>query len=204
VSEWHHVLQPGDGAIDIGANVGSITKRLAARVGLDGVVVAVEPDPENYQALVKHTQGLPQVMPVQAAVTDTYGDMVELYHDTEGTRHSLWEANLLKAKGSARAVPTVTVDGLAYQVPKLKAIKVDTQGAELLVLAGAQETLQRDGVVWHVEVWPFGLEQAGGSVKGLLDAFWRWGYYPQGVTWDEILSAKHGSNHGALDVVFAR
>ena len=203
MSDWLNVLQPGDGAIDIGANVGSITKRLAERVGTSGHVLAVEPDPDNAAHLFTTCLQLPQVHVVRAAVTDVYGDSVEMHIAKRGEHHSLWEANLLHGQGYTRVAPTVTLDGIAYQVPNLKAIKVDTQGAEMLVLAGATETLKKD-VVWHVEVWPFGLKNAGSSVEALLDVFRRNGYQPQGITWDAVLNATHGSDHGALDVVFAK
>src|ERR1019366_4893171 len=41
---FRHLVQPGDRCIDVGANVGYHTIRLAKLVGEDGEVIAIEPD----------------------------------------------------------------------------------------------------------------------------------------------------------------
>ncbi len=46
------LLDPGDTAIDVGANLGYITSLMAARTGKTGNVLAIEPHPELYQELL--------------------------------------------------------------------------------------------------------------------------------------------------------
>lgn len=45
------VLEPGEHAVDVGANVGYMTSLMATRVGGRGMVVAIEPHPEIFDEL---------------------------------------------------------------------------------------------------------------------------------------------------------
>ena len=86
--------QPGDRCVDVGANVGVHTVRLARLVGPDGEVIAIEPDPD----VVRRTQrnvalnGLANVRVISAAASDRAGEM-RLYRpsprDTNRARASL-------------------------------------------------------------------------------------------------------------------
>jgi FkbM family methyltransferase len=46
------VLRPGDVAVDVGANCGYFTAVFAERVGVNGTVVAFEPNPKFKEHLV--------------------------------------------------------------------------------------------------------------------------------------------------------
>jgi len=199
---WSAYLCPGDGAIDIGANVGTVTRRLAEAVGPTGHVLAVEPDPRALTVLRAVLITCPWVTILESAVIDSVG-VAEMHLSQDSRHNSLWKANMKVDTDRAITVPTTTLDRLAASVPNLKAIKVDTQGAESLVLSGARKTLTHD-LVWHVEVWPHGLQNAGSSADALLKVFRDAGYRPVDMTWDQILTAQHGSPHGATDVVFTR
>src|SRR5438445_727917 len=60
---------PGMAAIDIGANIGYLTMLLATLVGPSGLVVAVEPNPENVKLLEasRRANGFDQVCVIAAA-----------------------------------------------------------------------------------------------------------------------------------------
>lgn len=204
LSEWHACLQPGDGAIDIGANVGAVTRHLAKRVGPTGCVIAVEPDPRAVTMLRQTVQGFPWVRVMEMAVSGGL-EVRPLYLSADSPQNSFWAANTLKADGASIAVPTITLDTLAANVPNLKAIKIDTQGAEVEVLKGGQETLQRKGLVWHVEFWPTGLRNAWTSPQVLADMFSANGYHPQGRSWEKVLaSMAHMDGHKSVDVVVSQ
>src|SRR5512144_2877298 len=49
-------LRPGDWALDIGANVGHYTLRMAELVGREGRVVAVEPVPDTFALLAANAR----------------------------------------------------------------------------------------------------------------------------------------------------
>src|SRR5262245_50644826 len=75
--------RPGSCAIDLGANVASLTVLLAHKVGSQGRVVSFAPEPFNYCLLQRNveTTGLSNVICEQAAVTEREGP-VSLYLST--------------------------------------------------------------------------------------------------------------------------
>lgn len=197
-------LSPGDGVLDIGANDGSMTVQFAKWVGPSGCVLAIEPDPQTYAHLVRNTQALRQVRLACAAVTSARGEHTLHSDRLERKRNSLWAANVMKP-GEAIQCLTDTLDHYAAQVPRLKAIKIDAQGAEAHILDGGTATLQRTDLAWMVELWPEGLRHAGRSVREVADAFARHGYHPKdpkGRTWDELITVIDPyTGHKAIDVL---
>jgi FkbM family methyltransferase len=140
------LLGPGDRCIDVGANIGVHTVRLAKLVGAQGEVIAIEPDPELAQRARRNlaANDLANTRVVVAAATDQESEHLRLYRpsaaDTNKGRASLLELPYLT--GEAATVPGVTVDGLRPGPVRL--IKVDVEGHEAAVLAGAAAVIARD------------------------------------------------------------
>jgi FkbM family methyltransferase len=142
---FRHLVRPGDRCVDVGANVGVHTVRLARLVGRDGVVLAVEPDPDVVWRAQRNItlNGLANVRVISAAASDLAGEM-RLYRpsprDTNRARASLYHHPYLT--GVATTVPVVTVDGICADAP-VALIKVDVEGHEAAVLRGAANTIAR-------------------------------------------------------------
>ena len=135
------ILRPGDTVVDVGANVGFLTRAFASFVGKSGRVWAFEPDPTTFQCLLYNTQALPQVSASQVAMSDRIGDMTFYLHPTSGMSNSLvnaWHGS------SGSTVTTSTLDAWMTRsaLAPVRLIKIDVEGAELLVLHGMQETLR--------------------------------------------------------------
>jgi FkbM family methyltransferase len=183
--------RPGWTIIDIGAHMGIFAVRAARMVGEDGKVVAVEPHPHNYAALLGNIRRnmLQNVTPLYLAVSDHEGEQRLLLSKgsgghtllpSEGTGspelsnlQKLWSHSLL-ASGEKRArsivVKTVTLDQLIGNCRKVDLIKIDVEGAELLVLSGAARTLRRSGVRVVIESHSHELAT---KVVGLLQPYCR-------------------------------
>ena len=186
--------------LDIGANVGEYSKRYARRVGESGSVIAVEPDPEIARQARERLAPYPWVTVMPVGVDKCLGHTT-LYRDTERKRSSLWAANRLETLDEIQ-VECVTLDFLANMVPNLRAIKVDIQGAEARMLAGATETLQRTNLAWYVELWPMGLRHAGSSADEVCDIYEAHGWEPAGCSWAQIRAGiPNQSGHGAIDML---
>jgi FkbM family methyltransferase len=142
---FRHLVRPGDRCLDVGANVGVHTIRLAKLAGPTGEVLAFEPDPE----LARRARGNVQlnevanVRVIEAAAADRNSTAV-LYRpgtaDTNRARASLLHHAYLT--GRKQEVPTVTIDDSCPAPVAL--IKIDVEGAEAAVVAGAAATISRD------------------------------------------------------------
>lgn len=194
-------LRPGDGALDIGANVGEHARQYAEKVGPTGHVVAVEPDPETAQKCREQSSMYPWLKVLEVAVTAIGEGPVTLFRDQDRRRNSLWQDNILEAGDDSVTVWTVTLDQLADLVPKLRAIKIDAQGAEAQILQGGWRTLRNPGLTWYVELWTEGLQHAGSSAETVIGMFEETGWLPVNSTWDQVRRGAQGqSGHGSMDI----
>lgn len=131
------VVRPGMGVLDIGANVGFYTLLSAALVGEKGWVVSFEPLPRNLKFLREHVRlnKLRNVTVVAAAVADTDG--VASFASAEAH-----EMGSLSEDGQIE-VEVLALDGAieSGRVPAPDVMKIDVEGAEARVLAGAAKLL---------------------------------------------------------------
>lgn len=142
-------LCPRDRAfLDVGANHG-IYSWVAARVA--SRVIAVEPNPEVAAELVR-TFG-DRIDVVAAALSDHDGRVTLRVPRHDGralTSRGTLDATAHGAEHEAIEVPCRRVDDLG--LPPLGMIKIDVEGHEHAVLAGAFATLSRDRPVVLVEI----------------------------------------------------
>ena len=129
---------PGDTVLDVGAHVGYYTVLSAVLAGPSGAVWSFEPNPVNAGFLRCHAEinGLRQVRVEQAAVSDAEGTARFDFGTGSGTGH-------LSTDGAIE-VRTLRLDDVCAAngiVPK--AVKIDVEGAEAAVLAGAAATIER-------------------------------------------------------------
>ncbi|MDR3671593.1 MAG: FkbM family methyltransferase [Holophaga sp.] len=136
-------IHPGDHVVDLGAYAGGSSYTFAQAVGTRGKVLAVEPDPLNYDALVRNVShhGLSQVIPVRAAVWESNGESL---FQAEGSMGSSLSATLNRDYNLV-SVPTLTLESLLdeHGFKELQFLKMDIEGAELKVIAQAMPLLCR-------------------------------------------------------------
>ncbi len=136
--EFERSLSPGDVLYDIGANVGFYTVLGASIVGSDGAVYAFEPMPRNLEFLRRHAaiNRLENVRVIDAAVSDSAGTAT--FDDTQHPSMGSLSA------GGTLTVRTVRIDDLVAsgELRPPTVVKIDVEGAEEMVLAGAAETLR--------------------------------------------------------------
>jgi FkbM family methyltransferase len=144
----------GDWVIDVGANVGFYTKRLAELVGPTGRVLAFEPVPETFVLLANNLEccGICNVTLINAAVSEMAGvaGMRIPQHADTGLKN-FYQAHLLNTDVGELRVLTVSLD--SFHIPKaVRLVKIDAEGHELAVLKGMRETLARDRPILIVEM----------------------------------------------------
>ena len=132
------LVKPGAVVYDIGAHVGFYTLLAATRVGPRGRVVAFEPLPRNLAFLRMHVSmnGMTNVVIQAVAVADHHG--IQRFDDSAGPSEGH-----LAAEGSL-VVECVTLDELVAsgEIPPPDLIKIDVEGAELMVLRAGEATIR--------------------------------------------------------------
>ncbi len=140
------LLQPGDAAIDIGSCVGTYTMSAAAEVGPQGSVIAVDPDPAAIAILQRTAElnGFNNVAAICTAASDVNGlTQFSVEEERPDTRHMTGDA--FEPGSLHRVVPTRTIDSIAHDLGlarHIRFIKIDAEGAEAKVLAGAEQTIE--------------------------------------------------------------
>jgi FkbM family methyltransferase len=137
-----HGLRPGDLFVDIGANIGSYTLLASAT---QARVICFEPVPDTFEALLDniHLNRLTHRVDARnQAVGREAGDL-EMIADQDTTNQALVPGS--RYAGKSLRVPMVTLDAaLQGAIPKL--IKIDVEGFETEVIAGAARTLAASGL----------------------------------------------------------
>jgi len=145
LAEW---VKPGDWAIDVGANIGHYTARLAELVGPGGHVVAFEPLPENFAILAALATAWRNVTLLQAGAADTAGETyMNVPRWADGTLKP-YEARL--SPDGDRRVLAFPIDALGIR-SRVALVKIDVEGLEAVVIEGMRALLARSRPVVILE-----------------------------------------------------
>jgi FkbM family methyltransferase len=137
------LVQPGDTILDVGANIGLWAMAAAKRSGNAGNVHAFEPVPHSFDLLRENfaLNGLDSSCCRQLALADRSGTSV-IYAASNG---NCGAARLLKLDGVDTPVETtlVTLDHYCekHGISRVDFMKVDVEGAEILVFRGGRSLL---------------------------------------------------------------
>jgi FkbM family methyltransferase len=161
--------------IDVGANVGFFSLRFAKWVGDGGRVISIEPEDRNYNILILalEREGLSgRVHALKAVAAASPGTMFLEINPLHPADHKI------SRDGTGLAVTAVTLDGIAQdnRDRKLALVKIDVQGAEMLVLKGATDILKNAGPALFIELHEEGLNKFGTSVSAILNYLSEYGY----------------------------
>jgi FkbM family methyltransferase len=135
------LLQPGDVALDVGANVGTVALPLARKVGPTGFVYLFEPQPLIFQALCTTLtlNGITHAKVHRTAVGSQTGE-VFMPH-VSPTQALNYGAIKVAGSNQGESTPLITIDSL--RLARCNLIKIDVEGMDFEVLLGATETVAR-------------------------------------------------------------
>lgn len=146
-------VTPGSTVWDVGANVGLFAFAAASAAGADGTVLAIEPDVYLATLLGRSAAGTnvscARVDVLAAAVADNVGLAEFVVARRSRSTNYLLGFGTTETGGEREhhVVPTVTLDWLLKWLPPPDVVKIDVEGAERLVLAGAGRLLDRQPVL---------------------------------------------------------
>jgi FkbM family methyltransferase len=143
---WTRLLENVTTVFDVGANIGLYTLLAAAHLRGRGTVHAFEPNPDVFRALARSIDRnfFTHAHTAQLALSDSDGETnFFLPKDRAWTNGSLIEG--FTDQDASLVIETMRFDTYCakFQINKVDLIKVDVEGAELRVLRGMGELLQR-------------------------------------------------------------
>jgi FkbM family methyltransferase len=137
---------------DVGAHHGHVALKFR-ELFPKAKIYAFEPFPESYDHLVRNTESDPDIYTFPFGLSDVAGARAFQSNANSATNSLLptseggaetWAPGLLETKNVVEA-SFETVDSVVAmtKVPQIDILKIDTQGAETLVMAGASLSLER-------------------------------------------------------------
>lgn len=177
------ILRHGMVCVDVGANEGLYSLFAASRVGIQGVVLAVEPSGREFARLKDNLSlnRLHNVRPFRLALFSNtgYGELAIAEYEHEG-QNTLGRriANPLVKSDSIERVQLKRLDELLQEedISRLDFVKLDVEGAELHVLRGGEEAIRRHQPVLQLEINEQGLHLQATSKEQLFEMLLSWNY----------------------------
>lgn len=166
-------VTPGSSVVDVGANVGFFTKKFARWVTDGGRVVAIEPEEINFRRLTRMISArrlenvVSSVHGVAAQRSGKRRLQINPFHPGD---HKIGESGV---EVNAYALDEVLAE---LKVGHVSLIKIDVQGAEAMVLAGAAQTLERFQPSLFIEVDDDRLRAMHSNAKEVFEMLQRRGY----------------------------
>jgi FkbM family methyltransferase len=175
---FNKLVRSGMVVLDVGACVGYYTLIAARLVGVSGRVYAFEPDPTNYELLLKNISlnKYENIIAVQKAVSNETGQ-ANLYLSNKNIgAHSMYFND--RVSSHTVTVPTITIDDFwqSLNCPTAHLIKMDIEGAEIMALEGMKRLCQQESLKLIIEANSITLSEAGASPDELLSKLEAFGF----------------------------
>jgi FkbM family methyltransferase len=165
LGDTDYLPRQGDVVVDIGAGIGEFTLWCAAA---GARVTAFEPDPLAFDCLERNIAGLPEVTAYQCALWKERADL-RLQASLDTSESSLIEDSKPASRlADVEAWPLDSVPAIAA-LPFIDFMKIDGEGVEPEILAGAARTLRRTRVI-AVDVGGERRPKLAARVEGILNS----------------------------------
>ena len=133
----------GDIVVDVGTYYGRYTLMASGYVGSTGLVLGIEADLKNYCITKRNIENnkIRNVLLFHLAASNHEGTIKLYKTETPGTHSICWNTI-----SKYDIVPSKTIDSLIDQLSlkRVDWIKIDVEGAELMVLEGSHRTFERN------------------------------------------------------------
>ncbi len=163
VDEIRRFLSPGDVAIDIGAHSGDSTIPMALAAGPSGCILALEPNSYVFQVLARNAKLNPQktrIIPLPFAATPEDAELVFQYSDSgycnggQFDQISRWtHGHAFELRVQGRNLLNYLEASHPELIPKIRYIKIDTEGNDEAVIHSIAELLTRNKPYLRFEMY---------------------------------------------------
>ncbi|HUK36047.1 MAG TPA: FkbM family methyltransferase, partial [Vicinamibacterales bacterium] len=189
--------------VDVGAHIGYYSLKAAAVLGPRGRVIAVEPNPPTVRELRDNiaASNAAHVHVYPVACSDKESTLVLYAAPRANTGQSSLSRANAGQEGAVAAeykVPARPLDAIVLEdgVRRVDVIKVDVEGAEMLVMRGAGWTLDRFHPVVMVELIEKQLQAMGTSTAEVRAFFAAHGYVERVAITDNVVFGWKDSGTG--------
>jgi len=139
------LLDRGESALDVGANIGYISGLMAARSGPEGSVLAFEPHPKIFSELVINVDSwrkhpIARIRVVELALSSSNGSAV-LQEPADFEKRG-GTASIVTSGSSGMPIATARLDEMRLDSPVVDVMKIDVEGHEREVLEGSRKLLE--------------------------------------------------------------
>ena len=141
-------IKPNDVVLDVGAHIGYFTLLFAKLVGSEGKVFSFEPEPKNFELLTKNIEinNYENVITESKIVSDKNKTCTLYTFETSSGANRIYKPN------ENINVKPIEVDSISLDeyfknsefLKRIKFVKIDVEGAELLVLKSKKSIFQNN------------------------------------------------------------
>jgi FkbM family methyltransferase len=168
-------IREGMVVVDIGANVGTYTLLALQRIGTSGRVISYEPTPRVFDILKNNVWINGYIEGGQAdlrqkAASDGSQDHGQFFISSNSLMNSLYGEDTSSTRPvQVIEVETVSLDQDLADIPRIDVVKIDTEGAEPMILRGMHRIIERSpGITCFIEFAPSHLIRAKVDMREFL------------------------------------
>jgi FkbM family methyltransferase len=146
ISNLIALAEPGDHVLDVGSNIGATVLALCERVGETGSVVGFEPDPDRFKkcTLLLEANGLGTnvVYPFALGASSETGK-IRIRNPSNKGMNQVCSATAETSRGTLISIRKLDDFVENENISRIDLIKIDVEGYEAKVMAGALRTLSK-------------------------------------------------------------
>lgn len=163
--------------LDVGACLGYTAKCFANKGGLDQMVFAFEPHPNNYHQLKKTAQSISNIIPFNLAVGARKGEISIWENQDSFADHRVINPTFDSKIGCGEKriqVSMTSIDSFIQESGNLEValIKIDVQGYEVEVCRGMIQTIMNNPeIIILIEISPIALTDLGFNFEEIYSFF---------------------------------
>ena len=191
-------VKPGDSVVDIGANYGAYTLKLAQLVGPKGSVLAVEPASHAVDVLSRNLtlNGITNVRVESVAIGEAARDG-SLYLDANSARNRL--VPIAEGAVGVERIRIVPLDDLVSG--PVSFVKIDVEGAEPFVFRGASGVLSKYRPVVQFEYTPGVAREMGADPHELWEQLERLDYRMHELVDGQLRVVERAPEDGLINLI---
>lgn len=136
-------IQNAQVLVDVGANNGTYTDFFLQNISKNGKVYSIELHPETFNELFKKYKGNKNVITLNKAISNI-NSSIKYYSGNDSYTNNIIGHDVNYRKNSEiGTIESITLDSLLLNEQSITLIKIDVEGAELLVLEGISEIINK-------------------------------------------------------------